>query len=106
MPWPVYKPPSGIPTKGLGWGGPASTPAGEIDRPRLANSFATRSWPQAGWSIAISTNRGFDLGGGAVLQDRLAAADLGQGELPAFVIHLLEPVEDSMRVDGGRKSVN
>src|SRR6188472_3234284 len=31
------------------------TPAGEIDRPRLASSLATRSWPQAGWSTAIAT---------------------------------------------------
>src|SRR6476646_5278842 len=31
------------------------TPAGEIDRPCLASSLATRSWPQAGWSTAIAT---------------------------------------------------
>src|SRR5690348_5233741 len=36
---------------------------------------------------------GLNLGGRAVLQDRLAAADLLQRQLAAFVIHLLEPVE-------------
>ena len=34
-----------------------------------------------------------DLGRGAILQDRLAAADLLQGELTSFVVHFLEVVE-------------
>ena len=38
-------------------------------------------------------HRRFDLGGNAVLQDRLLAADLLQRHLAAFVVQLLKPVE-------------
>jgi hypothetical protein len=38
-------------------------------------------------------HRRLDLGRGTVLQDRFATTDLGKRELPAFVVHLLEPVE-------------
>jgi hypothetical protein len=46
----------------------------------LANSFDTGVWPQAGWSIAMSTTAG----GHPVLQDRLAARHLLKHQLPAF----------------------
>ena len=35
----------------------------------------------------------FDVGRGAVLQDRLLAADLLQRQLAAFVVQLLEPIK-------------
>ena len=69
------------------------TPAGEIDRPRRFSASETRTWPQAGCSIASSTDRLFDLRRRAVLQDRLLAADLLQRQFTAFVVQLLEPVE-------------
>ena len=69
------------------------TPAGEIDRPRFFSSLATRTWPQAGCSIASSTTAVLDLRRDPVLQHRLLAADLLQRQLAAFVVQLLEPVE-------------
>jgi hypothetical protein len=38
-------------------------------------------------------HRLFDLGCGAVVQDRLLAADLLQRQFAAFIVQLLEPVE-------------
>src|SRR5437868_710316 len=65
------------------------TPAGEIDNPRRFSASETRTWPQAGCSIAIETTASSICG----LQDRLAPADLLQCQLAAFVVQLLEPIE-------------
>src|SRR5207237_8119302 len=69
------------------------TPAGEIDNPRRFSASDTRTWPQAGCSIAISTAALFDVRRRPGLQDRLAAADLLQRQLAAFVVQLLEPIK-------------
>src|SRR6516225_8904782 len=68
------------------------TPAGEIDRPCRFSISETRTWPQAGCSIAIATTA-CSISGGAVLQHRLAPADLLQCQFAAFVVELLEAVE-------------
>ena len=39
------------------------TPKGEIDIPCLANSFDTRVWPHAGWSIAMAATAAAISGG-------------------------------------------
>src|SRR4029453_18268155 len=69
------------------------TPAGEIDNPRRFSASETRTWPQAGCSIASSDHRLLDLRRCTVLQDRLSATDLLQRQLAAFVVELLEAVE-------------
>src|SRR3954447_3006569 len=69
------------------------TPKGEMSRPHWRSSLATRAWPQVGCSTAISTTGLLDLGLDAVLQDRLAAADLLQGEFATGFVELFKPVE-------------
>src|SRR5512138_2148354 len=71
------------------------TPAGEIDNPRRFSASKTRTWSQAGCSIAIATTASSISGGrcGAVLQDRLAPADLLQSQRAAFVVQFLEAIE-------------
>src|SRR6516162_2541523 len=68
------------------------TPAGEIDNPRRFSASATRTWPQAGCSIASSTTassisigvRFFSIG-----LRRLISCNASS----PFVVQLLEPVE-------------
>ena len=61
--------------------------------PRFNSSLATRTWPQAGCSMASATTASSISGGDPVLQDRLAPRNLLQRELAAFVVKLLEAVE-------------
>src|SRR3712207_627979 len=53
----------------------------------------SRSLAPGGLLDGSAPDRRFDVGWRAVLQDRLAAADLGQRDLAAFVVQLLEAIE-------------
>src|SRR4029077_18149543 len=82
------------------------TPAGEVDKPGLLRASQTPAGPPAGRASPRARplapgrprdprrhRRFLDLDRRAVLQDRLAAADLLQRQLAAFIVQLLEPVE-------------
>src|ERR1700757_1853510 len=69
------------------------TPAGEIDRPRRFSASAMRTWPQGRLLDGQRHHGLFDLDRRAVLQDRLAPADLLQRQLAAFIVQLLEAVK-------------
>ena len=69
------------------------TPAGEIDSPRLASSLETRTWPQAGCSIAISTTASSISGAVRFFRIGLRRLISCKRQLAAFVVQLLEPVE-------------
>src|SRR3712207_9145073 len=53
----------------------------------------SRSLAPGGLLDGDGHDRRLDVGWRAVLQDRLAAADLGQRDLAAFVVQLLEAIE-------------
>ena len=74
------------------------TPKGEMLMPRLRSSFDTRTCPKAGLLDRQGNDGLLDLRCHAVLQDGFAPRDLLQGQLPAFVVELLEAIEAVTRI--------
>src|SRR3954466_1124646 len=74
------------------------TPLGDANNPRFVSSLATRTCPNAGCSHRQLHDRLFDVRLGAVLQTRLAPADLLQCQLATLLVQFLEAVETIPRV--------
>ena len=68
------------------------TPAGETRTPSLANSFAIRTCPHAGCSIASATTRCSISGAMRFERIRFPSRDLRQRLGPASVVQLREPI--------------
>src|SRR5215471_7892591 len=69
------------------------TPAGEIDNPRRFSASDTRTWPQAGCSIANATAASSMSTGVRFFRIGFLRLISCNASSPPFVVQLLEPVE-------------